>query len=51
VSSVSVAVKLSEDELKGLEHLVKSGRYRNRSEAVRAAIELLLYRLAEATRR
>ena len=47
----SVAVRLSEGEVEGLEELVRLGRYRSRSEAVRAAIELLLYRLAEASRR
>ena len=48
---VNLTVRLTREELEGLRELVKSGRYRNRSEAVRAAIELLLYKLAEASRR
>ena len=48
---VNLTVKLTKEELEGLRELVKAGRYRNRSEAIRAAIELLLYRLAEASKR
>ena len=47
---VSLTVRLGREELEGLEELVKSGRYKSRSEAIRAAIELLLYRLSEAAR-
>ena len=48
---VNLTVRLTREELEGLRELVRAGRYKSRSEAVRAAIELLLYRLAEASRR
>ena len=48
---VDLTVRLTREELEGLEELVRGGRYKSRSEAVRVAIELLLYRLAETSRR
>ena len=45
---VNLTVRLGNEELKGIEELIRRGRYRNRSEVVRAAIELLLYRLSDA---
>ena len=44
---VTLTVRLGEEELKGLKELVEMGRYKSRSEAIRAAIELLLYRLSK----
>lgn len=44
----SLSVRLSDEELEWLEDLVRAGRFRSRSEAIRAAIELLLYRAMSA---
>lgn len=44
MSTVKVAVTIEEGLLRGLDREVSRGAFRNRSEAVRAAVEMLLER-------
>ena len=44
----SLSIRLSNEELEWLEDLVRTGKFRSRSEAIRAAIELLLYKVMNA---